>query len=94
MKSLTVKGKAGIRLVDNLSLDVRAGEIVCIYGLMGAGRTELMECVAGRLRQSSGEIHIEESDVSGLSIAERIASGGAGAGRPSAGRAGANHDRR
>ena len=75
VKSLTVKGKTGIRLVDNLSLDVRAGEIVCIYGLMGAGRTELMECVAGRLRQSSGEIHLEESDVSGLSIAERIASG-------------------
>ena len=36
-------------VVDRLSLDVRAGEIVCIYGLMGAGRTELLECVAGRL---------------------------------------------
>ena len=36
-------------LVDRLSLDVRAGEIVCIYGLMGAGRTELLECVAGRM---------------------------------------------
>ena len=36
-------------LVDRLSLDVRAGEIVCIYGLMGAGRTELLECVAGRI---------------------------------------------
>lgn len=75
VKALTVKSKTGIRLVDNLSLDVRAGEIVCIYGLMGAGRTELMECVAGRLRQSSGEIYLEDSDVSGLSIAERIASG-------------------
>ena len=36
-------------VVDRLSLDVRAGEIVCIYGLMGAGRTEMMETVAGRL---------------------------------------------
>src|SRR4029079_5621018 len=33
-------------VVDHLSLDVKAGEIVCIYGLMGAGRTELLESVA------------------------------------------------
>lgn len=75
VNDLTVKGKAGIRLVDNLSLTVRAGEIVCIYGLMGAGRTELMECIAGRLRQSAGTISLRDGDVSGLSIAQRIASG-------------------
>lgn len=61
--------------MDNLSLTVRAGEIVCIYGLMGAGRTELMECIAGRLRQSAGTIALRDGDVSGLSIAQRIASG-------------------
>lgn len=75
VKNLTVTGKAGIRLVDALSLEVRAGEIVCIYGLMGAGRTELMECIAGRLRQSAGEILLEGEDVSRLSIAQRIDSG-------------------
>lgn len=73
--NLTVKGKAGIRLVDDLSLDIRAGEIVCIYGLMGAGRTELMECVAGRVRQSAGTVRLNGHDVSGLSISQRIASG-------------------
>lgn len=75
VKDLTVKGKAGIKLVDNLSLNVRAGEIVCIYGLMGAGRTELMECVAGRLRQASGSIFLGRDDVSGLTISQRIAGG-------------------
>src|SRR5699024_1913341 len=29
--------------VDGVSLDVRRGEIVCVYGLMGAGRTEMLE---------------------------------------------------
>jgi len=61
--------------VDGLSLAVRAGEIVCIYGLMGAGRTELLECVAGRVPIAGGRIVLEGVDVSRLSIAQRIASG-------------------
>ena len=64
-----------VSVVDHLSLDVRAGEIVCIYGLMGAGRTELLESVAGRVPMSGGQVLLEGRDVSRLSIAERIASG-------------------
>lgn len=60
------------RVVDRLSLEVRAGEIVCIYGLMGAGRTELLECVAGRVAPLEGQILLEGREVSRLSIAERI----------------------
>ncbi len=54
VENLTVPdpGGAGFSLVDRMSLNVRAGEIVCIYGLMGAGRTELLETVAGRLKAS------------------------------------------
>jgi erythritol transport system ATP-binding protein len=62
-------------VVDRMSIDVRAGEIVCIYGLMGAGRTELLECVAGRVPMVGGEVLLEGEDISGLSIAERIAKG-------------------
>ncbi|RKR03266.1 monosaccharide ABC transporter ATP-binding protein (CUT2 family) [Kushneria sinocarnis] len=62
-------------VVDHLSLQVRAGEIVCIYGLMGAGRTELLECAAGRVPMSGGRVVLEGVDVSQLSIAERIARG-------------------
>jgi erythritol transport system ATP-binding protein len=62
-------------VVDRLSLDVRAGEIVCIYGLMGAGRTELLESVAGRLPMTGGRVLLEGKDISRLSIAERIARG-------------------
>jgi erythritol transport system ATP-binding protein len=62
-------------VVDHMSLDVRAGEIVCIYGLMGAGRTELLECVAGRVPMLGGQILLEGEDVSHLSIADRIGKG-------------------
>ncbi len=76
IKDLSVANPLGDSLsVDHLSLDVRAGEIVCIYGLMGAGRTELLECVAGRVQGVSGQVLLEGRDVSRLTIAERIAQG-------------------
>ncbi len=75
VKELTVKGSTGIKVVDNLSLEVRAGEIVCIYGLMGAGRTELMECIAGRAHAEKGSITLNNKEISNLSIADRIENG-------------------
>jgi erythritol transport system ATP-binding protein len=77
VRGLTVPDPAGggYNVVDRMSLDVRAGEIVCIYGLMGAGRTELLETIAGKLSASSGEIALEGREISHLAIGERIASG-------------------
>lgn len=66
---------SGYSVVDHLSVDVRAGEIVCIYGLMGAGRTELLEAITGRVPMSGGKIFLNNQDISGLSIAERISRG-------------------
>jgi ABC-type branched-subunit amino acid transport system ATPase component len=63
---------SGYSVVDRLSLEVKAGEIVCIYGLMGAGRTELLEAVAGRMPLSGGRVIVEGEDVTRLSIAQRI----------------------
>ncbi|MEP3525150.1 MAG: sugar ABC transporter ATP-binding protein [Hyphomicrobiales bacterium] len=76
IKELCVADASGNGLsVDTLNLNVKAGEIVCIYGLMGAGRTELMETVAGRLKPVSGDILLHGKNISHLSIAERIAVG-------------------
>ncbi|ROU03470.1 sugar ABC transporter ATP-binding protein [Histidinibacterium lentulum] len=76
VKRLTVDTAGGaVRAVDGLDLTVRAGEVVCIYGLMGAGRTELMECVAGRIPAASGQVLLHGRDIGGLSIADRIAAG-------------------
>jgi erythritol transport system ATP-binding protein len=61
--------------VNNLSLDVREGEIVCLYGLMGAGRTELMEALSGRDPISGGTVLLAGNDVAGLDIEERISAG-------------------
>jgi erythritol transport system ATP-binding protein len=61
--------------VDGVSISLREGEIVCIYGLMGAGRTELLEAVAGRGTISGGRVLLQGDDIDGLTIAQRIALG-------------------
>ena len=77
IEGLTVPdpGGADYSVVDGMSLSVRAGEIVCIYGLMGAGRTELLETVAGRLKATSGKVVLKGRDITGRSIAECIRAG-------------------
>ncbi|MFC7374883.1 sugar ABC transporter ATP-binding protein [Brachybacterium sp. GCM10030267] len=62
-------------VVDELSLTVREGEIVCLYGLMGAGRTEVLEAVAGRGRIAGGRILYRGQQLGPESIGERIAMG-------------------
>ena len=66
---------SGRLAVDGVSLQVRAGEIVCLYGLMGAGRTELLEALAGRQPIASGRVLLGGRDLRGMSVAERIAAG-------------------
>ncbi|MET9730418.1 sugar ABC transporter ATP-binding protein [Streptomyces sp. NPDC006458] len=43
---------------ENISLDVRPGEIVGLYGLVGAGRSELVKAVLGLDRVTGGEIRV------------------------------------
>lgn len=66
---------AGRLAVDDVSLTVKQGEIVCLYGLMGAGRTEVVEALAGRLPIAGGTVRLNGDDLAGTSIAQRIGSG-------------------
>jgi ABC-type sugar transport system ATPase subunit len=45
--------------IENISLQVRSGEVLGIAGLVGAGRTSLLRCLAGLEPNSSGELLIE-----------------------------------
>jgi erythritol transport system ATP-binding protein len=58
VRGLTVPGPVR-PLVDDVSLSVRAGEVVGIYGLMGAGRTELVECLMGVRVAAAGSVSIK-----------------------------------
>ncbi len=54
---LEVKGLTGVNnAFRNVSFDVRAGEILGIAGLIGAGRTELVRAIAGADATSQGQL--------------------------------------
>ena len=50
---------AGKRAID-CSFQVRSGEILGFYGLVGAGRSELMKAIMGLDPMDSGEIYLNE----------------------------------
>ena len=53
-----------VKVLHDLSLDVRAGEVHAIIGENGAGKSTLMKIFAGHLRPSSGEIRMDGETVS------------------------------
>jgi len=49
----------GKQLLKNISFSLRRGEVLGIFGLMGAGRTELLECILGlHAGEHSGDMHL------------------------------------
>jgi erythritol transport system ATP-binding protein len=56
LEDITLARPTGGLSVDHVSLTVRKGEILGIYGLMGAGRSELFECIIGRHAHARGRI--------------------------------------
>ena len=62
-------------LLKDVSFSLRAGEILGIYGLMGAGRTELFECLMGLHPQVQGEIWLDDKPANIHHVANRIAAG-------------------
>ncbi|WP_313760486.1 sugar ABC transporter ATP-binding protein [Rhizobium sp.] len=74
-EEISLPRRTGGLAVDHVSLSVRAGEILGIYGLMGAGRSEFFECVIGRHKHSTGKIFIDGQEVRAQDTTGRIRKG-------------------
>ena len=63
IRDLVVRDDRGLVAVNNVSLDVRAGEILALAGVQGNGQTELVEALVGMRHVESGTITLNGRDV-------------------------------
>ncbi|MBB6413232.1 ABC transporter ATP-binding protein [Mesorhizobium sangaii] len=59
VKNLTVKDTRGVTMVDDISFEIRAGEIVGIAGVAGNGQSELLEAISGIRHAVSGSVMLD-----------------------------------
>ncbi|MEL6688690.1 MAG: ABC transporter ATP-binding protein [Pseudomonadota bacterium] len=69
------KAFGALQATDDVSIDLRAGEIHAIIGPNGAGKSTLIAQICGGYRPDEGTVHLAGVDVTGLSTAERAQRG-------------------
>lgn len=72
VKNLTLPKSGGGYLLKNVNFDLKKGEILGIYGLMGAGRTEVFECIMGLRPEHTGDIFLNGEKMNIKSISDQI----------------------
>ncbi len=76
VKSINLKKKKSEEFIlDNVSLNAKSGEILSLYGLMGSGRTELLEIIMGLNKNFEGTIYLEDKELKHSTISKRISDG-------------------
>ena len=56
----------GLHAVDNASLEIQAGSITGLIGPNGAGKTTLFNIIAGVYKPSSGQVFLDDEDITGI----------------------------
>lgn len=69
--SAVVSGYGRVRIVDGVSAEVAAGEIVAVIGRNGVGKTTLMKTLIGEVPVKSGEVRFNGRDIGGLTTPRR-----------------------
>lgn len=65
LRGIRAEGAGGLTLLADVSLDVRAGEILGVAGVSGNGQTELVEVLAGMRRPSAGSVRVGDQELAG-----------------------------
>ena len=75
VEDLLVRSEDRVDVVKHVDLEVRKGEIVAIAGVSGNGQVELADAIAGLMDAESGRILLNGTDITKMSVRERIECG-------------------
>jgi len=75
VNGLSLPAKPGRTALHDIGFELRSGEILCLYGLMGAGRTELFESLLGVFPEATGHVQLDGRELVGLDVSDRVAAG-------------------
>jgi branched-chain amino acid transport system ATP-binding protein len=68
-------GYGDVQVLWDISLEVSAGEIVCLIGSNGAGKSTLLRCISGLVAATSGHVVIDGMDMTNASEAGVVRAG-------------------
>jgi branched-chain amino acid transport system ATP-binding protein len=68
-------GYGDVQVLWDVTLEIGAGELVCIIGSNGAGKTTLMRCISGLLAPTAGDIKVNEQAMVHATAADFVRAG-------------------
>jgi erythritol transport system ATP-binding protein len=75
IEDLTLPGAGSGFIVNHVSFDLHQGEVLGFYGLMGAGRSDVLDCLAGARPEATGKIWLNGQEIKEKTVSGRINSG-------------------
>ena len=75
VRDLTLPKSGGGYLLNKVSFDLHKGEILGLYGMLGAGRTEVFECIMGLRPEHTGKIIMHGKEIKVTTLSNQIKNG-------------------
>lgn len=72
LNKIYLSGEIEVKALNNTSFEINEGELVCILGPSGAGKTTCLNILGGMDEVSSGELYVDDVDITKLNEKEMI----------------------